>query len=120
MKYLIGGTKMNREETIKRLEEAQSLPHATIEDLSTVPQDISEKLLTEYLENFAKPTGSCWLCQSRLWVEWGIQHGVGHCTSCGMEVRMYHFLKNEQGVEVRFEGGLQYHPKTFSVNEEEE
>lgn len=111
---------MNREESIKRLEEAQSIPHATLEDLSSTPKGISEELLTEYLSSFAKPTGNCWFCQERLIVDWGIQHGIAHCTNCGMEVRMYHFPKNEQGEEVRFERGLQYHPKNFSVNEGEE
>ncbi len=108
---------MNREETIKRLEEAQALPHATLEDLKYVPKDISEDLLSEYLKDYLKPTGTCWLCEESLMVNWGIQHGVAHCVNCGMDVRTYHFPKNDEGEEVRFERSLQYHPKNYGVLE---
>lgn len=108
---------MNREESIKRLEEAQKLPHATLKDLRNLPKGISENKLSEYLKDYVKPTGVCWFCEESLMVDWGIQHGVAHCVNCGVDVRMYHFPKNDEGEEVRFERSLQSHPKNYSVME---
>lgn len=108
---------MDREETIKRLDEAQNLPHASLEDLRSVPKGITEEELIEYLKDYLKPTGTCWLCEKDLYIEWGLQHGVANCTNCGMDVRVYHFPKNDEGKEIRFEKSLQYHPKNYSVNE---
>lgn len=108
---------VTREEQMKRLEEAQNLPHATLEDLQSIPKAISEQKLIEYLKDFAKPTGACWSCEEPLYIQWGLQHGVAHCSNCGMAARVYHFPENDSGEEIRFERTLQYHPKNFSVSE---
>ena len=109
---------MNREGTIARLKEAQKLPHATLEDFNSIPKGISEDELSKYLEDYLKPDGNCWLCESKLFLEWGITHGLANCTTCGMDVRVYHYLKNEEGKDVRIERSLQNHPKHYGVQEE--
>lgn len=108
---------MNKDETLKRLEEAQSLPVATVSDLRAIPNWISEEKLNEYLQGFVKPTGTCWLCEKTLYIEWGIVHGMAHCTNCGIDLMVFHYLKDEAGKEHRLEISLQYHPKNYSVNE---
>jgi hypothetical protein len=106
---------MNKEETAKKLEEAKKLPVATVEDLIRIPKGISEDLLNEYLKAFVKPSKTCWLCDESLYIQWGIAHGVANCVECGIDVRVYHFVKNEDGEEIRFEQSLQYHPNNYSV-----
>ncbi|MEN2464962.1 hypothetical protein [Ornithinibacillus sp. JPR2-1] len=110
---------MNKEEARKRLEEAQKLPVATADDLQNIPQGITKKKLNTYLKDFVKPEGKCWQCENRLIVEWGIQHGVAHCTTCGIDVKMYHYFEDSKGNKHRIELALQYHPKHYSINEEE-
>lgn len=109
---------MTEEEQIARLNEAQKLPVATVEDMRYVPKGISEEQLKMYLNDFAKPTGKCWLCEEELYVEWGLVHGISHCTTCGMDVREYHYLKDENGKEQRITRSLQNHPKHYSYEEE--
>jgi hypothetical protein len=106
---------MNKEETMKRLEEAQILPVATTQDLKGIPSWVSEEKLTEYLQDFVKPTGTCWLCEKELYIEWGLAHGVARCTNCGIDSRVYHYLKDNDGQERKLEISLQYHPKNYSV-----
>lgn len=52
---------MNREETIAKLNEGQKLPHADLSDIRYIPKGISNEKLAEYLKDFVKPTGKCWL-----------------------------------------------------------
>lgn len=109
-----------REETNERLIEAQKLPVASLENVRNIPTDISKDQLKTYLEDFVEPTGSCWNCKKTLIVEWGFAHGISHCTTCGMGVKEYHYLKDEDGNEHRFTGSLQYHPKLYRIPEEDE
>lgn len=110
---------MNREESARRLQEAQSLAVMTLEDVHHKPKNISDEEFAEYLKDFAKPTGMCWYCENSLVVEWGIAHGYGHCSSCGMDAKMYHYFEKD-GKRERWEAGLQFHPKGYSVEGSED
>lgn len=107
---------MNREESIKKLEEGQKLPVMTLEDTKHRPSNITEEEFEVYLKDFVKPTGDCWLCNDKLIIEWGIQHGVGHCASCGIDVKAYHYFEKD-GKKERWTASLQTHPKHYSVSE---
>lgn len=107
---------MNREETIKKLEEGKRLSVMTLDDVKFRPKNISEEEFAKYLSDFVKPTGKCWLCDSSLMIEWGIAHGVGHCSSCGIEVKVYHYFEKD-GNKERWEASLQTHPKHYSISE---
>jgi hypothetical protein len=109
---------MNQEQTVKRFKEALSLPSATIEDLRNVPKGITTEVLNDYLKQFTKPTGQCWLCENDLMIAWGLVHGVANCTNCGIECLVYHYLKDVDGDKQKIEMTLQYHPNNYSVNEE--
>ncbi|PGF05347.1 hypothetical protein [Bacillus toyonensis] len=109
-----------KEDTIKMLEEAKKLPVATLKDIPYIPSGISTEKLEEYLKDFAKPTGTCWACKKSLYLEWGLVHGIAFCTNCGMEVKKYHYFDNDKGKRVLVDVGLQYHPKNFSVEENNE
>ena len=42
---------------------------------------------------------------------WGIAHGEGHCSNCGWPARMYHDIRDSDGVRLMyFRLLLQYHP----------
>lgn len=76
----------------------------------------------EYLDNFLEPTYDvredetvmikCPCCDSHIMgggiadalfstFEWGIAHGEGHCGECRWPIKMYHFLKKEDGSDRR-------------------
>lgn len=109
---------MGKKQALEKLKECQSLPHATLEDLSRHPKNLSKEEFAKYLEDFAKPTGTCWYCDERLFVSWGIAHGMAHCMTCGVDVTMYHYFEKD-GHNERFEFGLQTHPKHYSVEKQE-
>lgn len=107
---------MTEDEQLKKLEDSQILPHATPEDFSYVPEYVNLEAFAEYLKDYLKPTGVCWLCDESLMYEWGLAHGVGHCTSCGMDVTLYHYFESGDKKE-RWYQPLQTHPRHYSVNE---
>lgn len=107
---------MNREETIQKLEEGKKLPVMTLEDVKYRPKNISEEEFEKYLSDFVKPTGKCWLCNHSLIISWGLVHGIGHCSECGIDVKAYHYFEKD-GKRERWEAALQTHPKHYSVGE---
>lgn len=112
---------MTREETIAFLEKAQQMPYATPDDFKRQPKSITTEEFAEYLKDYAKPTGNCWVCEDRLVVDWGLVHGHAHCVECHTDVKMYHYFgEGKAEKEERWEYGLQNHPKHFSVPDEED
>lgn len=106
---------MTREESIKKLEEGKKLPIMTLKDLSFRPKHLSEEDFEKYLSDFVKPTGNCWFCEESLIITWGLAHGTGNCTSCGIDVKAYHYFEKE-GKKERWEAALQTHPKHYSID----
>ena len=70
----------------------------------------------EYFQIFAVPDDPtkphCLKCKTELFYSfrWGIVHGEGVCGKCGWPTRLYHFVKQPDGTEVRIAQLLQYHP----------
>lgn len=110
---------MTKEQAAVILERAQALPHAEPSDFKNHPDWISEEEFATYLKDYSKPTGHCWHCEQRLVVDWGLVHGMAFCTECGMETKMYHYF-DKDGQKERWEYGLQYHAKNFSLPDEED
>lgn len=106
---------ISAEEQVKRLEEGKKLPVADVSCLSNIPAGIDKDKLNEYLSDFAKPTGSCWLCRKHLVVDWEIAHGESFCTTCGVNSRTYHYIETTQGERKRLVITLQYHPSNYEV-----
>jgi hypothetical protein len=72
-------------------------------------------LTSEYLSQFAVPEivnerQICLRCRCQLGIRWGLAYGEGRCTSCSWPTRVYHFVKDDVGVEIRVVKMLQYHP----------
>jgi len=88
------------------------------------------KDLGRYLESFQPPRVTrnrqlaCAGCGEALTgflfgtFEWGLAHGEGRCCRCGWPVRMYHYLKGQNGIEVHVEIPLCYHPDELLLIEE--
>lgn len=106
---------MNQREQLEQAK--REIKVATLEDIR-IPKGVNLEELTTYLKDFAKPTGICWHCKENLVVEWGIQHGIAHCVSCRADVKVYHYIRDEKGVDKRIEAYLQWHPSCYETEEE--
>jgi hypothetical protein len=115
---------MTHEEATQKLNslKALNLPKMAYEDIKDQLPGLSEDQINstnEYLAGFAKlDKGICLWCDTeRPSVTWGIQHGMAHCVGCGWDFKVYHYLKDKNGKEVRVSRYLQYHPDCFNVEE---
>jgi hypothetical protein len=113
---------LTREQQLKRLEEGQALPVATVEGLNLkLPEGVTEEEVNEYLSAYRLPDGKCWLCEGSLMVTWHpIVHGESECLTCGIGSRSKHYIKRDDVKVFSFEFTLQYHPKNFGVEENED
>jgi hypothetical protein len=104
----------------ERLELGMQLPVATVEGLKLqLPDRVTEEEVNAYLSDFAAPNRECWLCGDMLIVDWDIMHGETFCTSCGIPSRTRHYIKHGEETAFSFDRTLQYHPKNFSLEEDE-
>lgn len=132
--------KMGREEIIKRLKEVQEMKlskmnYEKLKLLNKVPRDFEEteeniKLMNNYLVRFLDPKNeqfenNCWLCDNKfISLNWGLAHGVAYSNCCGLSYICYHYSgdisKEKELFKERILLSLQYHPDTFSINEEDQ
>ena len=93
---------------------ARGLPHAISTDITALIERFSVKLpaetLADYLSHFIKPEGDNRCPRDEGYFTWGLAHGHGHCTRCGWPAVLYHFPKDSDGKEHRFEALLWCHP----------
>lgn len=112
--------------TKERLDELRrTVPHAAISDLGDLPEGATPELIEDlgaYFNHFAKPTAEgnpCIVCGS--WnsgFEWGLQHGHGHCSTCGWPAVAYHFITDRQTSQTRrIVAVLQCHPDDIEIEE---
>ena len=93
------------------------MEHATIENTQCDTSELSETAratLTEYMSGFLAPVIDdkcvrCPCCNAHVWAggkimdamlstfQWGLAHGDGFCSACKWPIRMYHYVKLDNG-----------------------
>lgn len=78
-----------------------------ITDEAKAKYGIEQKDIDEYGKHAWIVGDRCPKCGTRLFglsgsFSWGIQHGVGNCSNCGIALRLYHYIKTKNG-ETRVE-----------------
>lgn len=107
------------------LEEMRALPECQLADVFTVGDDWQGdelESISAYLRIFHAPVDglTCRGCEHPLGgmlgtFTWGMVHGEGVCSKCGLPTRMYHRVKHDGEEVLTFTLPLQYHASGLST-----